>query len=79
MPSKDAEEFQKRLAEVMLENRKRQNLSQERWADKSGVDRAAISRWEQNKRVPTIMALYDLANALGSSLDELCKEAKGRI
>ena len=78
MPSKDADQFLEKLVAVMREERQAKGLSQESWAAASGVDRATISRWERLERVPSIMALYDLAEALGSPLHLFCEKAKQR-
>lgn len=75
MPSKDADQFLEKLAKVMREERLAKGLSQEAWAVASGVDRATISRWERLERVPSIMALYDLAAALDAPLHVLCQKA----
>lgn len=78
MPSKEAESFLEELIKVMLKERQDKGLSHEAWSAASGVDRAAISRWESQKRVPSIMALYDLAAALGSPLHVFCEKAEKR-
>ena len=68
MPSQKADAFRKTLAQLMKEERGRLGLSQEQLASRSGVDRATISRLESDDRVPSIMALYDLAEGLGTPL-----------
>lgn len=78
MPSEEADLFRKKLVSVMRDERQRIKMSHEAWAIASGVNRAAISRWESEARVPSIMALYDLATALGSPLHVFCEEAQKR-
>ncbi len=75
MPSKDADAFLEALVKVMLEARQRQKISQESWATASGIDRASISRLERLERIPSILALYDLAKALGSPLHVFVEKA----
>lgn len=56
-----------RLAEV----RKEQGLSQEQLAERSGVCRVSIARYETGKLNPTLNTLEKLAAALGTSVGEL--------
>ena len=45
--------------------RRRQGLTQEQLAERSGFSQQYISGLEQGKRNPTIVTLYELAQALG--------------
>lgn len=47
------------------------HLSQERLAEKVGVSRKTISRWELAQAVPNLNDLLLLANALGAPLRRL--------
>lgn len=51
--------------------RKKSGLSQEEVAEKLGVSRQTVSKWEQNETVPDIYQSKKLASAYGMALDEL--------
>lgn len=51
--------------------RKKAGLSQEELADKMGVSRQAISKWECGESLPDVDNLISLAKIYGISLDEL--------
>lgn len=78
MPSQESERFVAALAAEIHRVRKRKKLSQEKLANQSGVDRATISRFERLERVPGILALYDLAQALETPLHKLVEVASGK-
>ena len=75
MPSQNAEAFLQTLISLMKEERVRLGLSQDKLAVKSGVDRASISRLERLERIPSILALYDLAEGLGTPLQDFIAKA----
>lgn len=60
-------EFANRLAEL----RKNKGLSQEELADKLGVSRQAVSKWERGEASPDTDNLIELARIYDISLDEL--------
>ena len=51
--------------------RKKAGLTQQELADRSGVAREAISRYESQITDPTAQTLIKLADALGCSADEV--------
>lgn len=51
--------------------RKKNNLSQEELADKIGVTRQTISKWELNNTTPDIMQAKKISEVFSISLDEL--------
>lgn len=53
--------------------RKQQNLTQEQLSAKSGLSQQYISGLEQGLRNPTIVTLYELAQALGVGHVELVR------
>jgi len=59
--------FAKRLKEL----RKEKNLSHTQLAKKLDVSNAAISRWENQLRVPNIIELKKIAEFFGVSADYL--------
>lgn len=52
------------------------NLSQEAVAERMGVDRAYVSGLELGTRNPTIISLWQTAEALGVELIELLKNSE---
>ncbi len=54
--------------------RKEMNLSQEGLAEKVGVSRQAISKWERGEATPDIYNLNGLAEVFGMSIDEIVSE-----
>jgi transcriptional regulator with XRE-family HTH domain len=59
------------LGENINRCRKRKSLSQEQLAEKVGVSRQAVSKWELNEAQPEIEKLIALAKALEVSSDML--------
>lgn len=60
-------EFHQRLAEL----RRQRGLTQEELADRLYVSRAAVSKWESGRGLPSIDSLQAIARFFGLSLDEL--------
>ncbi|MDE7014062.1 MAG: helix-turn-helix transcriptional regulator, partial [Kineothrix sp.] len=56
---------------ICIENRKKSGLSQEEVAERLGVSRQTISKWELDETLPDICQSKKLANLYGLSLDEL--------
>ena len=64
--------------EVLVRTRKARGLSQEELAERLGVSRQAVSKWETGDAQPDLTRLVALADALEISLDELAgREVKG--
>lgn len=63
-------------ANRLLQYRKQHNLSQEELAEKIGVSRQAVSKWERAEASPDIDNLIKIAELYGISLDELLKGEK---
>jgi len=59
------------LSEKVIYYRKRAGLSQEQLAEKLGVSRQAVSKWETGEASPDVNKLRALAEALGVTADEL--------
>lgn len=64
----------KDLGQKISALRKTKNLSQEELAEKLGVSRQAISKWERNESLPDVYNLVNIADALEVSLDLLINE-----
>ncbi len=60
-------------ANRLLQYRKQHNLSQEELAEKIGVSRQAVSKWERSEASPDTDNLISLAGVYGASPDELLK------
>ena len=59
------------LGNSLYKYRKKKGLSQEEVAEKLGVSRQTISKWETEETVPDIYQAKKLAKIYGLSLDEL--------
>jgi transcriptional regulator with XRE-family HTH domain len=62
------------LAEKLHQLRKRHNLSQEQLADKLGISRQSISKWESAQSVPEIDKIVQLSEIFGVTTDYLLKD-----
>lgn len=61
----------KGIAQRLAARRKQAGLSQEALADKLGVSRQAVSKWERAESLPDTDNLIALAAIYGLTLDEL--------
>ncbi len=59
--------------------RKNKSLSQERLAEKTGLDRTFISSIETGKKIPTLTSICKLAKGLDIKISELFKLYEERI
>jgi transcriptional regulator with XRE-family HTH domain len=62
------------LALNIKNKRKKLNISQEKLAELSGVDRTYISFLERSKRNPSILNLQKVCQGLNTSLSNLLKD-----
>lgn len=60
-----------KIGDVIRENRKQQNLTQEKMANYLGVTAPAVNKWEKNHSLPDITLLAPIARLLNISLDTL--------
>jgi transcriptional regulator with XRE-family HTH domain len=58
--------------------RERKELTQEQLAEVSGFSQQYISSLEQGRRNPTIITIYEIAQALGVSHEELVRSGVRR-
>lgn len=65
-----------KLNEKILYYRKAAKFSQEDLADRVGVSRQAVSKWELGESTPDVDKLLSLARAFGVTTDELLSEAE---
>lgn len=68
------ENIYKVIGERIRKLRKAQELSQERLAERAGIDRSHMGFIEQGRRQPTLTTLYKLTKSLGISLEELFRD-----
>lgn len=62
------------LSEKLYACRRRSGLSQEQLAERIGVTRQAISKWELGSSTPELENLLALCDCFGITLDELTRE-----
>lgn len=62
------------LAEKILHLRTQQGLSQLELAERLGVSRQSVSKWETGQSVPDLDKLIKLADLFGITVDELVRE-----
>ena len=65
-----------KFEEKLVKLRKEHKLSQEQLAEKLGVSRQAISRWEAGETTPDMANLLGLCDAFGVSADYLIREGE---
>lgn len=64
------------FAERLKTIRKQTGISQEKLAEKLGVSRQAITKWETEAGIPDIENLMSLSSLFGISIDELLSNEK---
>ena len=65
-----------RLAENLRNILAQRHMTIDALADESGVRKGTIINWLYVRHSPTLEPLYDVANALDMTIDELVKEKK---
>lgn len=76
--SKDPVKAQRRvtLAEVLKAHREECHMTQEFVAEKLGVSRQAVSKWEAGKSEPSTTSLIALGELFGTDASDLMREVK---
>lgn len=72
--SEEEEEIIMILADKIIELRKQNNWSQEELAEKLGVSRQAISKWESAQSTPDLKRILAMSRLFGVSTDYLVKD-----
>ena len=62
------------LADKIIENRKKNGWSQEELANRLGVSRQSVSKWESAQAVPDLKKILQLSELFGVSTDYLIKD-----
>lgn len=65
------------LGEKLKEARKQASLSQEQLAEKLGVSRSAVAKWETDNGIPDVGNLKVIAQLLDVSIDYLLDDSEG--
>ena len=65
-----------KLSDKIVRLRKSNGMSQEELADKLGVSRQAISRWEMGVSVPNINTLILISEKFDIPVDEMLKSRR---
>ena len=58
----------------MIEYRKKNMMTQEELADRLGVSRQTITKWEKGTILPSLEYLIDLSRLFGVTIDHLVKD-----
>ncbi len=66
------------FAEKLKTIRKQAGMSQERLAEKLGVSRQAVTKWETDTGIPDIENMMAISALFDISVDELLSNEKGR-
>ena len=64
------------LADKIIELRKRSGMSQEELAEKLGVSRQSVSKWEGAQSTPDLNRILQLSEIFGVSTDTLLKDTE---
>ena len=62
------------LSEKLQLLRKKNGYSQEQLADKLGIARQTVSKWENGQAVPELKGLIQLSELYGVTIDRIVKE-----
>ena len=62
------------FSEKLMELRRRSGMSQEQLADRLGVTRQSVSKWESGTAMPELVKLISLSDIFGVSVDYLVKD-----
>lgn len=62
---------QEKIGKFIREIRKKENLSQQKFAEKYGVTYQAVSKWENSKNIPDLAILKKMCQEYNMNLDEL--------
>ncbi len=65
------------LAEKIIEERKKNGWSQEELADKLGVSRQSVSKWESAQSVPDLQRILEMGKLFDVTTDYLLKDEEG--
>ena len=61
---------------VLVAERQKQGVSLNRLAERAGIDRVSLGRFESDGRYPTFWYLFDVANGLGLDFAKVVAKAQ---
>lgn len=61
---------QVKIGNFIAENRKKKNLTQEQLAEKLGISKNAVSKWERGLNLPDVSLMQDICKLLDITLNE---------
>ena len=70
---------QEKMANLIRELRTSMGITQEELSDKTGINRQMIGRMEQNKYIPSILQLEELARVLNFDIASLFEEQEPAV
>ena len=73
MSIRSVEKVYEIIGKRIVKMRNQKNMSQERLAIESGIDRSHMGFIEQGRRKPTLYTLFKISKSLNVSLEELFK------
>ncbi|WP_044917247.1 helix-turn-helix transcriptional regulator [Butyrivibrio sp. WCE2006] len=68
-----------KMANVIRESRTAMGITQDELSKKTGINRQMIGRMEQNKYIPSILQLEELANALKFDITSLFEDSEPAV
>lgn len=71
---RDSSEINRTLGDSIISIRKKNNLTQDEFAEKLGVTRQAVSRWEMGLSAPNIYTLTTISELFDVPVSEILKE-----
>ena len=64
------------FSEKLIQLRRKQGMSQEQLADRLGITRQSVSKWESGAALPELVKLITLSEMFQVSIDYLVKDAE---
>ena len=62
---------QEKIGKFIAENRKKKNLTQEKFAERLGVTDRSVSNWENGKNMPDLSLFKPICEILGITINDL--------
>jgi len=69
----------KAISKVIIKNRQKHSLSQEKLAELVGIHRTYVSQIERGLKSPTLQVLFKLSIAFNISASKLIEEIEGEL
>lgn len=72
----DNEQFQKKLIQILLEERKKRGMSHDMIANKAGISRQTLGKIENGQTNPTMLTMFKIVSAMEIRLQDFVKKMK---